>query len=213
MLNETKNVKQLVLGYSHGLAWTEDLHVYGWGNNLSGQCGCGKEFEYHVDSPTEVKPLAGVELKCILAYHLVSYAITLEGKIFSWGDNGLNQLGYTSEKYVWDPTPIDALADCHIVDAVSCSHYAYFLDNKGQIHYCGQIKEDEFERYQELPIPLESEVKFTRLATDVWNNSKSVALSDDGVYTLVADKITKTSYKTLEEYFLNEFGIVDKIFD
>lgn len=88
---EKIKVSQVVVGYAHMLARTEDGRVYSWGCNAHGQLGLGD----HKDraTPSLVSYLSGERVVTVAAGHLHSFAVTEAGELYGWGYNRDYQLG------------------------------------------------------------------------------------------------------------------------
>jgi len=91
------NVVQVSLGGTHVCALTAASEIYCQGRNYDGQLGNGNT----VDQSSAVKvvttgtPLAGKQIEKITSAAYASCALTTDGTVACWGDNGLGQLGNT----------------------------------------------------------------------------------------------------------------------
>ena len=116
------NVASVSLGAFHSAAITTDGSLYMWGDNFYGQFGNGKsggnEYEYNekVDSNIPIKIMDNVASVSLGSRH--SAAITRDGSLYMWGDNGRGGLGNgtTEDSYV----PIKIMDN---VAYVSLGHY------------------------------------------------------------------------------------------
>ncbi|CAG2175163.1 unnamed protein product [Oppiella nova] len=90
---------------------TSDGYVYGWGDNLYGQLGCGPDRDMRKGDTFRVNFNPIYEIKSILCCFYSSFAITSEGQVFSWGRNAKNNLGHNSLRDIWEPQLISGLSD------------------------------------------------------------------------------------------------------
>ena len=81
----------LAAGLYHSLAIGSNGKVYSWGNNANGELGNGTET--NEKDPVEVSMPAGVSASAIAAGADHSLAIGSDGNLYSWGYNGLDELG------------------------------------------------------------------------------------------------------------------------
>ncbi|CAG2113014.1 unnamed protein product [Medioppia subpectinata] len=88
-----KNIVQLSCGAYHALALNGDGRVYAWGADITA-CGQFKFKPKYICTPIEIKLANNYKIQCIHAYGTSSFAITSDGHVFSWGYNGLHQLGH-----------------------------------------------------------------------------------------------------------------------
>jgi hypothetical protein len=89
-----KKVKQIAIGYAHGLALLQDGSVYAWGYNAFGQIGDGSTTDVAV--PVEVigpAPDGSPKVTQVTAGVFASYALSGDGTFKAWGDNSYGELG------------------------------------------------------------------------------------------------------------------------
>ena len=93
-LSPLTNIKHIAVGDAHALAVNGDGRVYAWGLNRNGQLGSG--YKITGSNPAYVLTAANTPLeniKYVAAGNFSSYAISADGKIYSWGSNIYGQLG------------------------------------------------------------------------------------------------------------------------
>ena len=73
-----------------------DGQVFSWGKNSHGQLGLGKEFPSQA-SPQRVRSLEGIPLAQVAAGGAHSFALSLSGTSFGWGNNNAGQLAFTGK--------------------------------------------------------------------------------------------------------------------
>ncbi|XP_054004464.1 RCC1 and BTB domain-containing protein 1-like isoform X2 [Hylaeus anthracinus] len=111
-----KFIVDIACGHSHCLALTDNGEVYAWGLNDHGQVGAG--FISTQNVPTKVKSiLTGKKIVCISCGDSSSIAVTDNGEVYSWGDNGVGQLGIGN--YVDQVTPCKVTTLAEVVIALS----------------------------------------------------------------------------------------------
>jgi alpha-tubulin suppressor-like RCC1 family protein len=81
----------IAAGLYHSLAIGSNGKVYSWGNNANGELGNGTET--NEKDPVVVSMPAGVSASAIAAGADHSFAIGSDGNLYSWGYNGLDELG------------------------------------------------------------------------------------------------------------------------
>lgn len=84
------NVVAVSAGLYHSLALKDDGTVWAWGWNGLGQLGTGRPGAVSL-LPAPVEGLTGIT--SISAGGLHSLAVSLDGKVWAWGSNGVGQLG------------------------------------------------------------------------------------------------------------------------
>src|ERR1019366_2376064 len=77
-------------GTDFSLALKDDGTVWAWGSNDAGQLGMGVPFPA-LPYPRKVPGLSNITAIAAGSRH--SVALTLDGKVFSWGDNTAGQMG------------------------------------------------------------------------------------------------------------------------
>jgi alpha-tubulin suppressor-like RCC1 family protein len=108
-------VRALAFGYGHALAVRADGTVWAWGENDHGQVGSPTE-----DCPIHKRPCSQVPIpvpglrdaKAVAATDYSSFALTVDGTVWAWGQNLLGELGTGGP--IDDgpaPTQLDGLTD------------------------------------------------------------------------------------------------------
>ena len=107
-----KKIIQIAGGIAHTVALTAEGQVFAWGNNDYSQLGLedsghkGNHF-----TPTEIVALRGKKIIQIAVEGLNTVALTNEGEVFAWGDNGVGQLGLGDYLDRNQPTEVPGLQD------------------------------------------------------------------------------------------------------
>jgi len=95
-------VTAIAAGFGHSLAIMNG-NVYSWGNNYAGAVGDGTTND--VLTPELIDP---TDLKSIIAIAATgnsSFALSADGSIWDWGDNGENELGLGNIQAIEELTP------------------------------------------------------------------------------------------------------------
>lgn len=142
-LKELNNIVSVVCGTDHVLALTAYGSVFSWGNGQQFQLG------HRVVERTRINALIPREfgLKKIRAigagsYH--SFAISHDGKVFSWGLNQFGQCGIESSggedgAVVPNPTHIRSLDRYNIVYVTGGEHHSAALTQEGELFVWGRL--------------------------------------------------------------------------
>ncbi|MEU8545366.1 Ig-like domain repeat protein, partial [Streptomyces sp. NPDC048717] len=134
-------VTDLAAGAGHSLALTSAGSVYAWGLNGSGQVGDGTTTDRH--SPVQILP-AGPGVAALTAGAIHSLLMTVDGRVYAWGDNTFGGLGdgTTTQRdepvRTWLPAGADAVAiaagNFHSLALTSDGRvFAWGLNNHGQV--------------------------------------------------------------------------------
>ncbi|CAL7941035.1 unnamed protein product [Xylocopa violacea] len=131
-----KFVIDIACGNHHSLALTAEGEVYAWGENNCGQVGISTGINQN--APRKVNStLAGKKVIYISCGHSTSMAITDNGEVYSWGYNGLGQLGVGNYVNQADPCKLTTLVGT-VIDKVMCGFaHTMALTNKGVLYVWG----------------------------------------------------------------------------
>lgn len=80
-----------------------DGQFFTWGKNSHGQLGLGKEFPSQT-SPQRVRSLEGIPLAQVAAGGAHSFALSLSGTSFGWGNNSAGQLAFSGNNVLGKKT-------------------------------------------------------------------------------------------------------------
>lgn len=153
-----ENVSQIVAGTSHSLALAPSGVVYAWGVNARGQLGINSKVQ-QTEVPTRVVFPRGENITCISVGTVHSTAVSLSGRIFTWGANDFGQLGseatYRSESRI--PTAIGRdLFNGEPVLAAQCGEYHTMVATDIQVYtfgsnFMGQLGRPGFDEWKPKP--------------------------------------------------------------
>jgi alpha-tubulin suppressor-like RCC1 family protein len=145
-------VTAISAGWYHSLALASNhTTLFAWGRDQSGQLGIGNFNDSH--SPIEVS-VAGFTMTGLAAGFADSYAVTSDGRVLAWGDNGFGELGDNLAETVNTtpgvvPLPGGATATAvtggafHVLARTSTGHVlAWGLNDHGQLGDHSRTEED-----------------------------------------------------------------------
>ena len=144
-LKTYERIALIAAGDHHSFAVSNMGRVFAWGANDHGQLGMGEVFE---DQPIPVDITARFSLNHVFGETVVlleggtrhSVAVTSFGRVFTWGDNSLGQLGTsTSTSY---PVPFDITAQFDFasgetVRRVAAKNHTMLLTNRSRLFTWG----------------------------------------------------------------------------
>jgi alpha-tubulin suppressor-like RCC1 family protein len=131
--NDLTRALQIGVGYGHSCGIFEDLELYCWGYNSAGQLGIGSQSSYNrpyiVDLPGNQRA-TDISLG---NYH--TCAITDNGSVYCWGDNGNGKLGDNSQTNSHLPIYVELPQNRKAIGiSLAVSHSCAILDNNSV--YC-----------------------------------------------------------------------------
>ncbi|ODN05802.1 RCC1 and BTB domain-containing protein 1 [Orchesella cincta] len=128
-----KKVIEVACGSHHTLALTSDGEVYAFGQNNSGQVGCGSTANQ--PTPRRVSAVIGsTKIVSIACGQTSSFAVSDTGEVYGWGYNGNGQLGIGNTVNQYNPTKIMLFGV--FITKVSCgtAHTLALSDEGGTGH-------------------------------------------------------------------------------
>ncbi|XP_054158929.1 uncharacterized protein LOC128957219 [Oppia nitens] len=205
------NIVQLACGAAHSMALTGDGQVYSWGHNVNGQLALNMDADW-VLVPTKINfdTYAGAAaISFIHCCHNSSFAITGDGRVYSWGMNWKKVLGTEHTDQIQIPVPV-MINLVNIVAVVSNNINTYFLNSDGLIYYCGE----------QQPTPrLTSKSKYISLCLldSCYPNIPVLAIAESvGLCELrAADEVVSlgNDYSNYEDYYLNKYNLTFNLID
>ncbi|XP_063811641.1 X-linked retinitis pigmentosa GTPase regulator isoform X2 [Pseudophryne corroboree] len=132
---KSEKVKFAACGRNHTLVSTERGKVYSSGWNSEGQLGLGDTTER--TSFQEITLFnAQDKIKQLSAGSNTSAALTVDGKLFMWGENVEGQLGLANEKNICTPRQVDIGKP---ISWISCGYYhSAFVTQDGDVYTFGE---------------------------------------------------------------------------
>ncbi|CAG8547941.1 2955_t:CDS:2 [Ambispora leptoticha] len=121
---ENVKVKQLAAGMHHSVVLLENGQVYTFGSKENGKLGLGGDetSDKGYNAVADLKPLDLPVIKLIAVGDFHNYALTEDGKIYSWGDGVSGQLGNGEETCEYTPYLIEdeRFEDQYHVKQIGC---------------------------------------------------------------------------------------------
>ena len=136
-----KRVVQVDGGENSAIALTDDGEVYTWGGNWFGTLGDGTTNESSVPVAVDMNGvLAGVTVVDVAVGAYNSYALSDDGRVYSWGANwsGMIGDGTTTDRHL--PTAVDmngVLADKQVVEMAVGEYTVVVLTSDGGLYGWG----------------------------------------------------------------------------
>ena len=137
---------KISVGTVHSLALDEDGNAWAWGSDFSGQLGDGGT---NADQATPVPVVMpdGTRFTAIYAGGFHSLALDQDGNAWTWGDNGMCQLGInesTQKPPVTTPTPVAVPDGVRFTSIYAGGYHSLALDEDGNLwawgsDYSGQL--------------------------------------------------------------------------
>ena len=95
VFDSSNNWDKISLGEKHSIALDDNGKLYSWGKNTQGQLGIGDVTNntQSIGQPTLISSVSNTLFVDVSASAEVSFAITDQGEMYSWGDNDLGTLG------------------------------------------------------------------------------------------------------------------------
>ena len=206
-----KTIVQIACGYLHALVLTNDGSIYVWGSNQQGQLGIGKTYKF-VSDPKLMKFFSKTPIKYIHTSNMQSFAITSEGKLFTWGYNDYFKPGHVMNPAERIFTPEEIAID-QVKEISSSNTNTYFLTEKGSIYFCGKAF-DMFNNaiYEKTPKMIENygndlDYLKTYEANHISYKSLAFSITKNTLYILDSNRICKTKYQTPFDFISNEYKI------
>lgn len=126
-------------GTAHVLALDADGNVWSWGENGSGQLGLGDSQNRHV--PTKIPLFSTSKVVEIAAGGYTSFARTVDGSVFAWGNNQTRMLGDASltELEIADaPMLVSELSDLFITHIAAGEATVAAIASDGSVWLWGE---------------------------------------------------------------------------
>lgn len=130
-------IAAIAAGNKRCLALGRGGRVFSWGDGSDGQLGHGDD--QHLDLPRQVEALADLEIAAVVAGASHSFAITTDGKLYSWGAGQCGRLGHGDEESVKVPKKVEALErdKIEVRSVAGGAFHSLCLDQNGGVHGWG----------------------------------------------------------------------------
>ena len=167
-----ESIATIAVGAQHVMALSYMGKVYTWGANQRGQLGLSTRTQHKVDWG-EVPFPRGENISCISAGVLHNVAMSLSGRLYTWGDNKYGQLGHEGTFRRYSNAPVSVSRehfDGDAVVAVQCGEYHTMVatDNNAYTfgsNTMGQLGRVGFDEWRPQPPVLWQRNKFNTAPT------------------------------------------------
>jgi hypothetical protein len=131
-------VNSISCGHAHVLAVTTAQRCIAWGENTCGQLGLGEKTK-PTAKPQSIDIIPS-QIAMVSAGWAHSVAVSVEGRVYSWGLNSHGQLGLGDTKTRFAPNLIhDLVGKCEIETAHASRVLTVFHASNKQAMLCGQV--------------------------------------------------------------------------
>jgi alpha-tubulin suppressor-like RCC1 family protein len=129
-------------GYDNAAALGSDGAVYGWGRNTYGEIGNESDADHPSTVPLRVSGLpATTKIVQLSAGGNFDLALTADGRVFGWGDDGNGQLGSSDSEFPGDVShaiPVTGFpAGTTITSVTAGGDTAFAITSTGQLYSWG----------------------------------------------------------------------------
>ena len=97
---------QIVPGQHHALALDNKGCVHAIGRVEYGRLGLGEEAKEDAVEPVAIPKLKNKKIRNVACGTAVSFAVSEDGQVFSWGMGTNGQLGHADDDDAWEPEPM-----------------------------------------------------------------------------------------------------------
>lgn len=124
------DVKSITGGQHHTLVLTNDNKCYAVGRKDYGRLGIGENIEEElIDKLVPIRRLADASVQQLDCGECCSFAITDDGKVYSWGMGSNQQLGVGADDDIFEPTQLTGLQvrDKEVLKVSSGGQHTLFI--------------------------------------------------------------------------------------
>ena len=198
------SVIQLSCGSCHTLALTCDGRVFGWGDNIWGQIVCGGA--KNITKPIHLKTFKQFSVKLLKTSVNSSYALTVDGLVYKWGDYCSLGHGSNRDECVCAPMLITNTPKMSMICPLEWKDQTlvYLLSNDRDIYIC-QFKRRTRDEYKD------NDECTGRKNCSIYKKNNRNFKADDGSLVKYFEKIIRSQSgfyeKTGSPKMLFNFGI------
>ena len=204
-------------GY-HVLFLTKDGIVYIWGNNWKGLIANKEDSFIYTPLKLDALKIKLPKIKLITCNTLLSIAVSEDNKIFVWGKSIKNYIVIECHDDILNICVINDISYISINDvlnfhSINENNYLCILTTNREILYC-RFHNSQFKKI-ECPYYIES-IHSNHLLNERKFSHKweMVVVTKKGVYYIRhGKKLVRTQYKTIHDYFAEEYQITYKTID
>ena len=181
-------VKDIIIDNYTVYAITEEGKLYSWGNNQRGQVGSSNpdnQNEPMIKSPQELS-IDGKIKNIFISFNDTVYAVTEEGKLYSWGNNTKGQVGNgkSGDNVKQIESHLVEGIDGKVKDIVSGPHTVFVITEEGKLYSWGQNNKGQVGNGTDTGIqttPYNINILSKKVISVGYNASDSVfAITEDG---------------------------------
>nr|XP_014343477.1 PREDICTED: X-linked retinitis pigmentosa GTPase regulator [Latimeria chalumnae] len=196
-----KNDKPLYIscGDEHTALVTGNGKLYMFGSNNWGQLGLGTKTT--VNKPTCVKALKSEKVKLVACgrSHTLTYTVSVDGKLFMWGDNSEGQIGLGEKSNVCVPHLVDIRKQ---ISWVSCGYYhSALVTAGGELYTFGESENGKLglpsEKLENTRVPKRVPEISGKVILVACGGGHTVALTDHNLYTFGLGQFGQLGHGTL----------------
>jgi alpha-tubulin suppressor-like RCC1 family protein len=178
-------ITQVAAGAYQGLAVTSAGRVLGWGNNGLGELGDGNE----VSTGTPVPAILpnGTDVTSLAAGGYFTLALTSQGTVLAWGDDGVGQLGNGEvDRLGLDlPTSVQLPSGTVVTQVAAGCNHALALTSTGAVwgwgtDSSGQLGNGKFTKVDDVPVQADTSAIPGRIVQIAAGCNHTLALTSDG---------------------------------
>lgn len=140
-------ISMVAAGSMHTIALSKRGEVFAWGWNLAGQLGHGDKQDKLIPQKIQTEHFNNTRVRMVSAAGMHTAAVTETGRLYTWGQNHVGQLGHGDLEKRLSPT--ENSSD-YAIASIKCTDLGTILVTKdGTLYICGlyQIKrESSFQR-------------------------------------------------------------------
>ncbi len=194
------NVIAIAAGGLHTIALTANKTVWTWGNNNLGQLGLGVDDQYET-TPGQVSELSNVV--AIAGGYAFTLAVTSNGQVYAWGDNGNGELGYEGDS-AKSPVLVAGISNAVLVAANPNGLHCLAMTVQQGINYYwdwglnswGQIGNGTNEFIQYTPVSVQFCTRCQR----------NIQFGTSGIYTAQCTGTLHLYYNDVQGWFQDNSG-------
>ena len=131
-----KVIKEIACGEAHSLALTQHGEVYAWGRGYEGQLGIRESVET-ASVPKYIDSFYSKHIASIACGQRTSFAVDIDGNLYSWGEGRCGQLGHGKERECKRPKIIKFSEELRVKEISAGAAHTIILTEKGEIWVWG----------------------------------------------------------------------------
>lgn len=192
-----ENIKQIAGGQHHTLVLKEDGTVYVIGRKDYGRLGLGTVSE-DLTTLQQITALKGKNIVSVASGEAQSFALTDDGKLYSWGMGSNHQLGTGSEDDALEPVLIVSkqTEGKRIIRAASGGQHSIFLVEDENQPASEEVKEKEKEKEKPVAKKKTAKEASTKNVVETEKEDTAAAAVEDTKATTNGDKVSEDDTKS-----------------